>query len=340
MAFPPEQTFWTSLVDVNKFGGLVWKNKVSPTDIGLIDPRADSPERTILMAGGLKKEYILLDTRSVRTVGINNFELDTRESSSVDGLLRTMDLYKFKPQDAPNKSLLVGSLCQDGAMIFDTWLNRSLSGSNYLLDMVDPSIISCVLTREAIRINNRQKIHVFQKSIFELNGKYSLVLGDLLNTWMISEYGYPALDHESPYVVFEKYLSKISSLLVSGGHFFSRCVVFNGKIQQPAVVSSETIDKRVQEVLEVVPGLVPKLDRDVIGEKVERFFDPSSPVSFCGLEKFLPDYKPRKTWLSDRAWKVFDRLHRRYFNEVVPITMTDSVGMKYVTYACSRSKNE
>ena len=95
----------------------------------------------------------------------------------------------------------------------------------------------------------------------------------------------------------------------------------------------------MERVVSALPKKVgAQLNKEVVKNALSEIFSPSSPTAFCGLEKELPNFMPVEPNSNPKAWKVFERLHKRYFAKVDPVTVVNSTGMRFVTYICSEPR--
>jgi len=62
---------------------------------------------------------------------------------------------------------------------------------------------------------------------------------------------------------------------------------------QPGHLTQE--DDRVGKVLWQLGSLADKVDKERLSEGLEVLFEDRGPISFCGLEKYHPEFQPGKT---------------------------------------------
>jgi hypothetical protein len=327
-----ERDVWSELVEIDNGGRLVWKPEVADRISGP-DFRG-SPARYVSRCGFLPhyRDFSpLLDVEDLVEIGEGNYITMRKECVRVDGLLRVVELFDFEiPR--PDDLLLIGALTPNSFLAVLSWLERKgCSGCN--VNLIDKSLvpvetIRVMLKRGLIPWDGSLQVDVADVLNWSPMSKPDLIIGDILNTWMVPHYFCPD-SGEQPYLGYTKFLSWVRNHLNIDGLFLSRCLVLPEENQYRDKQTGEgAAERRVGRVISLLEGLSGSLNLDLLRQ------DLSNPSGYA--PPVVRNGQMETTLRGRTAEEKFIRFYEDAFKHVDLITIRNQQsGYCHLNFLCS-----
>lgn len=315
------------MLSVDNQGQVEWlpeiERRISPSD------HRKSPIAYILRCGPLPclEEFNpILEVDDLVSVGPDEFVTDKEEVTRVDGLLRIVDVSRVVI-DEPRNLVLVGALTPNSLMATLVWLKRK-GWSNCQVHLVDNSPVPIETTRALLEsgyINWPAGINLVEEDVFKcsLDQRPDIIIGDILNTWMIPHY-YPAKsEHKSPYERYQNFLKWAGLAIKTGGWFFSRCLILPEKAYAPN--QEATFSQQVDWIERQLGILAQKTKRLAIETAIRK--KPGRPQS--------TNENLKTTLVGIEAEEAFTQLYRQQFDNFRLIKVTNrKSGYLHLNFMC------
>jgi hypothetical protein len=323
-----EQGIWNQLLTVSPKGFVMWRPDIQ-NKAGM-ESRND-PVRFMAMCGNLKpleSHFPTFETDDLVEVKPKVFETSQGEITGVNGLLRLIDKFPIKLKK-PNNVLLVGAITPKSLLTTLAWFK--IKGWNDThLTLVDKSPVP-IKTLEAMErggyFNWQGGVSLIEEDILKFKPffKTDLLIGDILNVWLVDNYQYPHLNSINPYLKYEQFLKWAKEIISNDGWFVSRNMIapITSTKEEPNSRFHKTVKEKAGVIIQQLGGLAERADKQAIEESVEDLFDNPTPTSYCGLDKVLKVFRSTENLSGKHAEKIFERLQRRNFTHLNRIDVID-----------------
>lgn len=326
---------WQTMIEPTRFGIPRWKEGFEPSPT---DPRTN-PVNYMLMCEDFKiPSRQELDVSHLKQLTTSEFLSEIPENTGVLGLLRTVSFMGIEI-DKPENVLLVGSMNHSGVAELSLWLEVN-EWRDTRITVVDKESVPLHTIDQLMQhgeIKWRGGIKLVKSDIrnFTPDGKFDLVIGDILNPYIDSFIGYPRFYRESPYQQYEEYLRQVK--LLTKKWFLSRCLGVKEQ-RKHFVRNTKSANLPDPNRLETIWGnfgaIASQLNKEATLE-TEGLFTGYSPCSFCGLWMVSSDYRAKNILSGKNAERVYRRLYQRHFPGIHhSVTIRDSLERTFINYAC------
>lgn len=327
---------WQSLVEVSKFGGLVWKSTGSELFYGTRDPRS-LPSRYIVMSGeqrfwdsGQKNKFD--PPKDLLTQGNGRFESPAGVITGTIGLLKLQKVFKFEPNN-PSRVLLVGAITDKSLMCTLEWVKSNNWKANIVLtELSEIPIRHIEILRELAFFEGSPEFELEQADFTSQHNKADIIVADIVNLWAVPAY---ALDGTDPYANFTNVVKKASNLLTKRGIFYSRCVVYPEYNEKADLNVRHTRKDHASFIARQIGDLVGTVQYESLEKETDNLFDKAYPASYCGLGSVSRHFVEHPTLQGMPAEKLIVGIHKSTFREVDTIRIVDlKSGAIYLNFAC------
>lgn len=315
------------MLSVDNQGQLGWlpeiEKRINPSD------HRKSPVGYVLRCGQLSRleEFDpILEVDDLVLVGPDEFVTGKEEVTRVDGLLRIVDVSQVVI-DEPQNLVLVGALTPNSLMATLIWLKRK-KWSNCQVHLVDSSPIPIETTRALLKngyINWPAGINLIEESVLKcsLDQRPDIIIGDILNTWMVPHYHPVKSEQKSPYQRYQNFLKWASLAIKPGGWFFSRSLILPEETYIPE--QEMTLLQQVDWIERQLGILAQKVKRSDIKMAIQR--KPGRPQS--------TNENLKTTLVGVEAEEAFIQLYRQQFNNFRLIRVTNrKSGYLHLNFMC------
>jgi len=322
-----ECPIWEKLLSVDNQGQLKWlpeiEKRISPSD------HRKYPAGYMLRCGQLPRleEFNpIFDVGDLVQVGPDEFITEREEITRVDGLLRIVDISRVVI-DEPQNLVLVGALTPNSLMATLTWLTRK-RWSDCQVHLIDNSPIpieTIKMLLESGYINWPAGINLIEEDILEcsLVQRPDIVIGDILNTWMVPHYYLAKSEHGSPYQRYQDFLEWATLTTKPGGWFLSRCLILPEKTYIPD--QKTTFSQQVDWIEGQLGILAQKTKKPDIEMAVRR--KSGRPQS---INKSL-----KTTLVGVEAEEAFVQLYKQQFDNLRLVKVSNQKsGYKHLNFMC------
>ncbi len=227
-----EENIWRELLEVDSQGCVVWIPKIR-YNLPESDYR-NLPVRFMSRCGNLREFNQFtprLGTEEMIKEGNGEFLTSQKENVRVDGLLRLVDKFPVS-LTKPERLTLIGALTPNSLFSVLFWLKKRgwLNCNVSVIDKSTVPIETLKLMAESgyIKWNGGLKLEVQDVFDWRPKEKQSLIIGDILNTWIVPHY-YDPKKEENPYKDYCSLLISVKRSLAEDGWFLSRCLVLPSK---------------------------------------------------------------------------------------------------------------
>jgi len=335
-----EQEVWRQLLTVSPRGFVRWQPDI---DIRAGMESRNNPVRYMAMCGNLRTldaHAPTFTTDDLHQLAPDLYEATEGEITGVNGLLRLADKFPVSLSE-PEEVLVVGAITPNSLLSTLAWCreNRWENAHVTLVDKSPVPIRSLQTMKEGGYFDWIGGVEFIEEDIlhYQPSERPDLVVGDILNLWMVDAYQYPNLDKGSPYDNFERFLRWGRRIVDGEGWFLSRCMITPSSPDEynPNLRFQKTAAERAKVITQQLGDLASGARVDAIEEMVEELFDDPPLTTFCGLNRVSKTFKATKTLSGKHAEEVFDRLHYRNFDTVHRIRVVDpNSGYVFQNYMC------
>jgi hypothetical protein len=329
-----EQDMWKELIEVDKEGRMMWLPRIR-TELNLEDYRSD-PGCFVARCGGLRSLDFFdprLSVENLNEVGNQEYITSESENVRVDGLLRLFKLFDYDAQ-RPEKVVLVGVLTPNSLLAVLSWLKgRDWGGCNVSVIDKNPVPVEtiCLMKNQGyIPWRGDLKIHLEDVLDWHPDQKQDLIIGDILNTWMVPHYFDPK-EGQKPYADYSKYLNWARESLSDEGFFLSRCLVLP-EVNKPGFAPDRKlgVEQKADLVIGRLGYLEEAVNKELLIQSLRRRmgYPPPKPRS----DKVVPALKGKV------AENKFIELYQKAFQSVDLITVRNQQsGYCHLNFLCRSS---
>ncbi|MFH1840812.1 MAG: hypothetical protein ABH807_01490, partial [Candidatus Shapirobacteria bacterium] len=336
----PEQQIWGNMIRVSNRGFLRWNENIALKTGG--DPR-EYPERYMAMCGNLRKledHNPTLDTDDITELSPNHFVANQGEITGVNGLLRLIDRFPINIRQ-PKEVLVVGAISPNSLLSVLAWC-RKKNWQNTHVTLVDKSPVPITTLQHMQNggyFNWSGGVDLLEENILGYTPKTQpqIVIGDILNMWMVDAYQYPNLDRKSPYEQYKKFLYWGANTVGNEGWFLSRCMIAPSKQRNidPNLRFQQESKDRADRIVTQLGSFAQQASHNAIEEMVEELFEDPPLTTFCGLYKVSKTYRSSRPNAGNQAIEVFRRFHKRNFPITYEVRVDDpKSGFSFLNFAC------
>ena len=294
-----EQDIWRQLLTVSPRGFVRWKPDI---DIRAGTDSRNNPVRYMAMCGNLQTletHAPTFNTDDLHQVAPGFYEAIEGEITGVNGLLRLVNKFPVSLNE-PEEILVVGAITPNSMLSTLAWCREKSWGKAHitLVDKSPVPIMTLQVMKEGGYFDWRGGVNLVEADILNYQPleKPDLVVGDILNFWMIDAYQYPNFDKGSPYENYERYLEWARRITDEEGWFLSRCMITPSSPQEnnPSLRFQKTSTERAKIITQQLGGLAETAREDAIEEMVEELFDDPPFTTFCGLNRVSKTFRAKK----------------------------------------------